>query len=67
MKVRFLHEAHGSHGNFRPGDVCEIKDDVASQWCEAGVCEKAPMLAPETAAVDKGQKAIRPPGLRKGK
>ncbi len=67
MKVKFLKEIHGTHGSFVAGAVCEIEDDIAKRWCEAGVCRKVPMMAPETAAKGGGEKAVKPAGLRRDK
>ncbi len=67
MKVRFLQDCYGTHGSFAAGAVCEIEDAIAEKWCDAKVCEKAPRMAPETAAKGGGEKAVKPAGLRRDK
>lgn len=68
MKVRFLKDCHGTHGNFAAGQVVDIAEAVAVAWGRAGVIEhvvpEPPVKVPDmaTAVVDKGEKAVRPRG-----
>lgn len=70
MKVRFLKDCHGTHGNFAAGQVVDIAEAVAVAWGRAGVIEhvapeppvKVPDMVPETTKVDKGEKAVKRPG-----
>jgi len=76
MKVRFLKDCHGTHGNFKAGQVADIADAVAGSWVGCGAVEevqsdpvatetvahKPDMSTTETASVDRGEKATRKPG-----
>lgn len=70
MKVRFLKDCHGTHGNFAAGQIVDIAEAVAVAWGRAGVIEpvatpaaaKVPDMASETTAVDTGEKAVKPRG-----
>jgi len=71
MKVRFLKDCHGTHGNFTIGQVVDVAEAVAVAWGRCGVIEEVrpvpvvpipDMATTETAAVDRGEKATRKPG-----
>ena len=58
---------------FQPGQEVEINDGLALRWADGGIAELLEEIPPdqrlagasETASLEPGEKAVRPPGTRK--
>ena len=63
MKVRILLEIADHVRGYAPDEVCDLDDDQAVRWVDAGWAE----MAPETATLTAGEEqAVLPKGRKRG-
>lgn len=44
MRIRILKPVATVHGTFKPGDVVDVPDNMAQDWCRAGISEQEKSL-----------------------
>lgn len=67
MWVKFVKLAAGPNGCYQPGAVVFLPADVAQSYIDADAAVKTtpPKRAPETAAIESPEAAVKPAGRRK--